>query len=147
MGKGESAVMKIQSWPLALSDTIEQWKDFPFTWGSHDCLQFPFAVAARMLDYDIYSKIGIEKFPYDSEEGAKAILDEHFGGDMANFISTVFEEKNPKLAQRGDIVIIEYNGVEYCGVVDSSGRHAACKAKTGIIFAPLSKAVKAWGVE
>lgn len=147
MGKGEPAVMRKQNWPIILSNTIEAWKEKPFAWGESDCLRFPFAAAAAMLDYDVYEKIGVEKYPYDSEAGAKAILDQHFGGDVANFISTVFEEKNPRLAGRGDIVTVLHGGVIFCGVVDSSGRFAAVKAEKGILFVPLTQSVKAWGVE
>lgn len=147
MGKGESAEMKKQNWPVILSDAIEEWKEKPFVWGASDCVLFTLAIAAAMVDYDLLTKVGFYAHPYNSEESAAEVLAQNYGGTMDGVFSTVFEEKNPKLAGRGDIVIAELDGVGHCGIVDSSGRFAACKAKDGILFVPMSKAVKAWGVE
>lgn len=139
--------MRKQNWPMILTEKIEQFKTHPFVWGETDCLHFACRVASAMLDYDLYETAKASSFLYDTEEGAALMLEEHFNKDMGNVFSSLFDEVSPKLAQRGDVAICEFNGKEICGVIDSSGRSVACKSKDGILFLPISRVARAWRVE
>lgn len=139
--------MRKQNWPLILTDKIEEFKNVPFVWGWSDCLHFAGLVAAAMLDYDPFLKGNAELYKYQSEEEAKKMLDDHFGGSMGNVFSSVFPEIGIRQAGRGDIAIVNLKEVEICGVIDSSGRAVACKSNDGILFVPSSKIVRAWRVE
>lgn len=137
--------MRKQNWNAILTDKIEEYKSIPFVWGVSDCLQFSGQVAAAMLDYDPYEKVG--SYHYDSEEAAGQMLQDHFDGDMGNVFSTAFEEIRPRMAGRGDIAIVEFKDTEICGVIDSSGRLVACKSVDGLLFVPMIYIQRAWRVE
>lgn len=139
--------MRKQDWPMILSEQIEAYKGLPFVWGVSDCLQFAGRVAGAMLDYDPHEKAEAHLYAYDSEAGAAKMIAKKFKGDMGNVFGKVFPEIAPALAGRGDIVIVDVDGRDTCGIVDSSGRRVACKAKEGVLFAPISKITRAWRVE
>ena len=139
--------MRKENWPIILEEKIKEEIDVPFKWGQSDCMTFPARVAAAMLDYDLMEKAQLAIIQYDSEEGAKEVLREWFGKDMAGVIDLVFNRVPVLMAGRGDIVLLKRNDIESCGIVDSTGRRAACKSEGGILFVPLSFAVYAWRVE
>lgn len=148
MGGGNSEEdMRKQNWPIILNEKIEEAKAAPFVWGVCDCLQFAGNVAAAMLDYDPHAKAEADLYKYDSEIGAYKMLAKHFDSKMGNVFGKVFEEISPAFAGRGDLAIVMFEGREVCGVVDSSGRHVACKALEGILFMPIKSAIAAWRVE
>ena len=139
--------MRKENWPVILEEKIKEEIDAPFEWGQADCLQFPAFIAAALLDYDVLQKAQAHLFQYDSEESAKRVLKEHFNDDMGGCFDLVFERIPVSKAGRGDIVIIERGTIKACGIVDSTGRKAACKSEIGILFVPLSNAIAAWRVE
>lgn len=139
--------MRLENWPTILEEKITEEIESPFTWGVSDCLQFPSNVAAALLDYDLKGKAGAHLYPYDSEAGAKDIIDTFFNGDMGNVFDLALERINLKLAGRGDIVIINFSGKTVCGIVDNTGRRAACRSETGVLFVPSKFWTHAWRVE
>lgn len=139
--------MRLENWPSILAKEIDSAKDSPFVWGVEDCLKFPLNVAGKFLDYCPKAKIGEEKFPYATEEESVEVLKANFGGTMDGVFDRVFARIPPKTAGRGDIIIVDFKGAEICAIIDTSGRMAAGKAMTGVLFVPVSKAIKAWKVE
>ncbi len=139
--------MRKENWAQILSEKIEKEISTPFAWGVSDCLQFPSNVAAAMLDYDVKAKAQAHLYQYDSEEGARKIINESFNGDMGNVFDLVFNRINLKSAGRGDIVLVNFNDVIACGIIDSTGRRAAVKSEAGILFAPSKSWSHAWRVE
>lgn len=138
--------MRKQNWPVILNDKIEEYKNAPFEWGKVDCLRFAGLISIDILENDPYGTMS-EDFAYTTEEEAKGLLDTHFGGKMANVFGKVFEEVPPKMAGRGDIAVVDVNGVEICGVIDGTGRRVACKAVDGLLFISVKHIVKAWRVD
>lgn len=139
--------MRKENWPSILEQKILEDIETPFKWGESDCVLFPAKIAAAILDYDVFKKVEASLFQYDSEEEAAELIREWFAGDMGGIFDMAFERIPVKMAGRGDLVIIRLNEIESCGIIDGSGRRAACKSKNGILFVPLSKAISAWRVE
>lgn len=139
--------MRKENWPKILEQKIQEEVSIPFVWGVSDCLQFPGNVAAAMLDYDVKAKAQAGLYIYDTEGGAKEIIDTVFNGDMGEVFDLVFKRIGINFAGRGDIVLVKFNGVIACGVIDSSGSRAAVKSESGVLFVPSKFWTHAWRVE
>ena len=142
------ADMRKQEWPKELVDVLEEYKAVAFEWGVSDCLQFSIRCAARLVDYDLVTKMNADG-RYSTEAQAYEFLASLYGGDMGNIFDGFFNRHiTTSFAGRGDIGIAELNGEKICGVVDSSGRWLACKGlNSGVYFLPLKLLVAAWRVE
>lgn len=107
--------MKHPDWQNRLNAVMKAAIERPFSWGKHDCCLFAADCAQAMCGDDYAADW---RGTYDSETGAKkAILTG--GGTLEKVIGKYLDEVPVKLAQRGDIAIVENGGVKCAGVVYS----------------------------
>ncbi|EPK7283758.1 DUF6950 family protein [Citrobacter farmeri] len=107
--------MKHPDWQNRLNAVMKAAIERPFSWGKHDCCLFAADCTQAMCGDDYAADW---RGTYDSETGAKkAILTG--GGTLEKVISKYLDEVPVKLAQRGDIAIVENGGAKCAGVVYS----------------------------
>ncbi|HED3137406.1 DUF6950 family protein [Citrobacter farmeri] len=107
--------MKHPDWQNRLNAVMKAAIERPFSWGKHDCCLFAADCAQAMCGDDYAADW---RGAYDSEPGAKkAIL--RGGGSLEKVIARYLDEVPVKLAQRGDIAIVENGGAKCAGVVYS----------------------------
>lgn len=132
--------MRIENWPLALAAFIESRKDTPFAWGAHDCTLFAADAALAITGVDPAASY---RGDYDSEIGAARII-VAAGGFRALVTQNMGAEINPKMAQRGDWVLVEQDGAEALAVCMGVSMVAA--GQSGLVTRPMSAAITAWRV-
>lgn len=133
--------MRIESWPEALIDFIESRRNTPFEWGVQDCTLFAADAVLATTGIDLASEY---RGAYSSQFGAARIVSDA-GGFRTLVSNKLGSEINPKLAQRGDLVLIIQNGSEALAVCIGSEMIAA--GYEGLVMKPMSEAVTAWRVE
>lgn len=107
--------MKHPDWHNRLITVIRAAEKRPFLWGSNDCCLFAADCVQAMCGEDFAEGW---RGTYDSEMGAKkAIL--RGGGSLEKVFARYLDEVPVKLAQRGDIAIVENSGARCAGVVYS----------------------------
>lgn len=107
--------MKHPDWQNRLNAVMKAAIERPFSWGKHDCCLFAADCAQAMCGDDYAADW---RGTYDNELGAKkAIL--RGGGSLEKVFARYLDEVPVKLAQRGDIAIVENGGAKCAGVVYS----------------------------
>ncbi len=138
--------MRKQNWPELLKNGIESWKEIPFQWGTADCVQFAYRVAAEYVDYDLPERLGAVDFT-DEYDAQKYFMRE-YGGKLENIFDRALKRRPSALhAQQGDIVIAQNENQDISGIVAPGGRFVAVKAKKGLFYLPFSAVKTAWAVE
>lgn len=107
--------MKHPDWQNRLNAVMKAAIERPFSWGQHDCCLFAADCAEAITGNDFAAGW---RGTYDSETGAKkAIL--RGGGSLEKVLARYLDEVPVKLAQRGDIAVVENAGSRCAGVVYS----------------------------
>ncbi|AZT29173.1 hypothetical protein ELZ69_12660 [Salmonella enterica subsp. enterica serovar Moero] len=107
--------MKHPDWQNRLNAVMKAAIERPFSWGQHDCCLFAADCAHAMCGEDFAAEWrGI----YDSETGAKKAL-LRGGGSLERVLAKYLDEVPVKMAQRGDIAVVENSGAKCAGVVYS----------------------------
>lgn len=134
-------VARLENWPMELSSFLQEKQNEPFAWGRNDCLTFVAQALFCITGNDYY----YEYSGYDSEQGAKEILESH--GGIIKIIEKHFGRgtSNTLKAGRGDIAIVKCPDL-MAGIVDDSGRYIALVTHEGLRRFPLEKAIKVWRV-
>ncbi|MHA1180967.1 DUF6950 family protein [Enterobacter ludwigii] len=105
--------MKHPDWHNRLIAVIRAAEKRPFLWGEHDCCLFA-ADCAEAMTGDNFANGW--RGTYDSETGAKKAL-LRGGGSLENVLAKYLDEVPVKLAQRGDIAVVENSGTRCAGVI------------------------------
>ncbi|MCU6204521.1 DUF6950 family protein [Enterobacter cloacae] len=85
----------------------------PFLWGEHDCCLFAADCAEAMTGENFADGW---RGTYDSETGAKKAL-LRGGGSLEKVLAKYLDEVPVKMAQRGDIAVVENAGTRCAGVI------------------------------
>lgn len=105
--------MKHPDWHNRLITVIRAAEQRPFLWGEHDCCLFAADCAQAMCGEDFAADW---RGTYENETGAKkAIL--RGGGTLENVLARYLDEVPVKLAQRGDIAVVDNAGARCAGVI------------------------------
>jgi len=112
----------------------------PFSWGGHDCTLFAADCVLALTGTD---PAAAYRDNYSSEAGAVAII-AAAGSLRALVTAAMGMEINPKLAQRGDVVLIEAAGKEALGIC--VGVNLVAATTVGYRSLPMKRAVAAWRV-
>lgn len=105
--------MKHPDWHNRLTAVIKAAEKRPFLWGEHDCCLFAADCAQAMCGEDFAAEW---RGTYSNETGAKkAIL--RGGGTLEKVLARYLDEVPVKLAQRGDIAVVENAGTRCAGVI------------------------------
>lgn len=105
--------MKHPDWHNRLIAVIRAAEKRPFLWGEHDCCLFA-ADCAEAMTGDNFADGW--RGTYDSETGAKKAL-LRGGGSLEKVLGKYLDEVPLKLAQRGDIAVVENAGTRCAGVI------------------------------
>lgn len=105
--------MKHPDWHNRLIAVIRAAEKRPFLWGEHDCCLFA-ADCAEAMTGDNFADGW--RGTYDSETGAKKPL-LRGGGSLEKVLAKYLDEVPVKMAQRGDIAVVENAGTRCAGVI------------------------------
>ncbi|MEH4929999.1 DUF6950 family protein [Enterobacter cloacae] len=105
--------MKHPDWHNRLIAVIRAAEKRPFLWGEHDCCLFAADCAEAMTGENFADGW---RGTYDSETGAKKVL-LRGGGSLEKVLAKYLDEVPVKMAQRGDIAIVENAGTRCAGVI------------------------------
>ena len=105
--------MKHPDWHNRLIAVIRAAEKRPFLWGEHDCCLFA-ADCAEAMTGDNFADGW--RGTYDSETGAKKAL-LRGGGSLEKVLTKYLDEVPVKMAQRGDIAVVENAGTRCAGVI------------------------------
>ncbi|MGB2539599.1 DUF6950 family protein [Hafnia paralvei] len=105
--------MKHKDWHNRLTTVLKAATQRSFSWGEHDCCLFAAECAEAMCGEDFAKDW---RGTYHDEHGAKKAL-LRGGGSLEKVLARYLDEVPVKLAQRGDIAIIENAGSRCAGVI------------------------------
>lgn len=131
--------MKHPDWHNRLIAVIRAAEKRPFLWGEHDCCLFA-ADCAEAMTGDNFADGW--RGTYDSETGAKKAL-LRGGGSLEKVLSKYLHEVSVKMAQRGDIAVVENAGTRCAGVI--YGGAVWVPGETGLVCLRI-KPLSVWRV-
>lgn len=109
----------------------------PFEWGVNDCCLFVGHAVREMTGEDVTTEYKGYKTAKGAlkyiKNGVDGVATKHFG-----------ESKSPKLAKRGDVVMLEVEGEEALGIC--IGQKAVALTQAGLDFYNMDLARKAWTI-
>jgi hypothetical protein len=129
-----------QNWDILLAEFITSRHDTPFEWGVHDCTLFAVDAGIEIMGVDLAADY---RGRYSDESGAARIIAE--AGSLRALVGRHAAEINPKMAQRGDWVMVEQCGADALAVCIGT-RYIAAGVR-GLACGPMSDAVAAWRIE
>jgi hypothetical protein len=100
-----------EGWEKRLADLITARAFRPFVWGENDCLLFAFDATDALHDTTFAA---LHRGKYRTEREAHRRLAKA-GGFAEGLAGLGFAEVPPKLAQRGDVAVLE--GVQALGII------------------------------
>ena len=130
--------MRRHDWPERLADFMDDVREEPFAFGTHDCCQF----AAKAVEA-MTGENPAAPWAYDGEWGAKALLDAN-GGVEGLVTLALGAPVHPSRMQRGDVALADLEHGPTAGIC--TGNAIAFPAAVGVIFHPRSVARLAWRV-
>lgn len=140
---------------MEFQDFIIERKKMPFAWGSNDCALFAADAVKAITGTDIAADF---RGKYSDEAGAFALIKSVTGkgedpatavADAAAWCAEkagLSEFKFPKMAQRGDLVVIEDSGRLIAGVVHATGTLIVTVGEAGLKSFSISDVKRAWRV-
>lgn len=135
--------MRLEGWEGRLSAAVAAARNQPFEWGVNDCA----LLAAKLVQSITGTDLAEQWRGYSGERGAVRVVREA-GGLAAIATQALGEPVNPRLAQRGDVVLLERDlpspWTEALGVC--VGTHAVFASRSGLAFAPMPSWSMAWRV-
>ncbi|MBA2152965.1 hypothetical protein HNS33_08895 [Enterobacter roggenkampii] len=131
--------MKHPDWHNRLIAVIRAAEKRPFLWGEHDCCLFA-ADCAEAMTGDNFADGW--RGTYDSVTGAKKAL-LRGGGSLEKVLTKYLDEVPVKMAQRGDIAVVENAGNRCAGVI--YGGAVWVPGETGLVCLRI-KPLSTWRV-
>ena len=131
--------MRVTDWPEKLHAFIAARREVPFKWGENDCCLFAADTVQVLTGVDHARDF---RGTYATENEAATVLAEK-GCIRTIATAALGAEIDPKLAQRGDVVLLkEPQGLGIC-----LGRTFAGSGTTGLRFFTLDDILTAWRVD
>lgn len=131
---------RVKNWEKNLKTVIEKHMVLPSQFGVSDCYLIPDDAVEAVTGSRMYPKaIG-----YKSEAGAAKKLRQHGFENVEQAFASKFEEIPTSLAQRGDVGVVEVNGIISGGVFTALG--FMTRGETSVIFVPYTEVKKAFKV-
>lgn len=134
---------RLPDWVERLDALVRERLPQPFAWGTHDCCTWA-ADAVQAVTGD--DPMAAWRGSYASQEAAEAVigpggLSAHVAHVMALYGAP---ECPPRLAQRGDVVMVEVGNETLCGVV--VGTSVLITGTERMCRVPMRRVVRAWAV-
>lgn len=134
--------MRPDDWPERLNDFIEANLHTPFAWGTHDCSQFVIKCELALFDCTQFpDSIG----KYKTQRGAKLHLHRQGFAGLWDYVGSRYTEIEQPFAARGDVAGHITPDGESVGII--VGNKIASPGDAGLMFKPLSEAVRFWRFE
>lgn len=135
-------MMRVRDWSTRLISLLQERRLMPFEWGKHDCCLFAADAYIALCDKDLASEF---RGRYKTELGAYRAL-KRLGYESVDDVlsAKLGEPKATKLPERGDILLIDYEGQLTAGVHFNA---AWVVGENGLVQAPPSWIVKAWSTK
>ncbi len=130
-----------ESWPAALAALVAGAEGKLFAWGRHDCATF---AAENQVAITGENTFDDDPGNYRTAIGAARKLRRLGHGSIEELVAARLEEVSPKLARRGDVVVIDTEIGPALGVV--TGENAVSPGLDGLSRYPVSLARRAWRV-
>lgn len=132
--------MRFEDWPERLNNKLQELKDKPFEWGTHDCCLFAANIALELTGVDYAD---IFRGRYTTAVGAMLLLKPYPG--VEGYVTSRLGESIPVgMAQRGDVVTIETKHGVALGVCD--GLLSAFVSPSGLIWVKTQECLNSWRV-
>lgn len=134
--------MRVRDWPTRLITLLQERRLTPFEWGKHDCCLFAADAYMALCDKDLASEF---RGHYKTELGAyRALKKRGYESVEAVLSAKLSQPKTTTLPERGDILLINYEGQLTAGVYFNA---AWVVGEHGLVQAPPSWIVKAWSTK
>ncbi len=130
---------RVDNWPSAFHALLEQHRRTPFAWGVHDCCQFARKGILAIAGNDVAADWNLPS--YTTAAQAAAVI-EQLGGLEALPARAGLEEVAPKLAQRGYVMLADFEGRPTLGLC--SGLKSAFAGKDGLVWLRTLDCRRAW---
>jgi hypothetical protein len=134
-------MMRKENWPELLIAEIERHRKLPFSWGESNCFYFPMDCAKAITGIDLWER----ERGCTSETDFKRRLVDNGLANLAEAFAQVFQECPPAFARRGDIGVVEYQGI-LCGVM-VEGVDVVGKTLDGTLRVPRSLLKRAFRID
>lgn len=133
-----------QDWPDRLAQFLSERRNEPFTWGAHDCATFAADGVVALTGADPLAGL---RGAWASEEEANEVIAQ--GGGLEALLASQMAaaempEIDPRLAQRGDVVLLEVGNQLVVGIV--AGTTVAVTGVARLQFVPRRLIRRAWVV-
>lgn len=136
-------LVRHQSWPLLLEETIDRFRLMKFTWGVADCCLFAAECVKATTGVDFAVPY---RGRYRSKRGAYKAMKRVAGGGVTEVASHALGKPLPTtmLARRGDVVLVNTEEGPALGIC--VGAKCAYLGPAGLVFLGLDVAQAAWRV-
>lgn len=136
-----SFMSRYPDWPERLWAFVEDRRRAPFVWAQNDCALFAADGVLALTGTDPAKAI---RRRYTTATGAARLIKRAGGlGDLA--ASVLPNEINPRMAQRGDVVL--YTGTDEEPTLGLCiGSEAVSPGPDGLMLTPMARALRAWRV-
>lgn len=129
---------RLSNWPMRLDAFIEAHRNVPFAYGSNDCVSFCLGAVEAITGKRL------REVDWHDEASAMAAF-EAAGGRLAAISGLLGRpQQNWALAQRGDVVMTDQDGVPITMLC--IGSHLAGPGPEGLAFKPASEGRMFWKV-
>jgi hypothetical protein len=140
----------VPDWPAALAALIERRRAEPFLWGQQDCVTFAADDVLALTGQDVLGEL---RGAWRSLDEAVAVLRREGGLRAAIARRLGAPLPTPRLAQRGDVLLVSRPLLTGCAVARRRLFVAVCDAdrfvapaEGGLVHGPMQAAQTAWGV-
>ena len=135
---------RFENWPVLLGRYINECYGRPFVRGDFDCALFAADAVKIMTGKDFAADF---RGRYKSERGAKLALRKYGAGTLKDTVSKCLGPpmQNIKMAGRGDIALVNYQGSMAIGVIDG-GVIYCVHDRGGLCRISFKDALCAWSV-
>lgn len=125
---------RLQDWDRRLALVTEKHLRLPGEWGASDCLMTAMDAVEAVTGKDPAAKV---RGTYSTEQGAAKLLRRRKAETVEQMLARLFPVlPSAFMALRGDLAVIERNGVLSAGYVCEYG--VAVKTETGLAFVPVT---------
>lgn len=137
-----------ENWPERLHEAMLARSHKPFIWGETDCLLTACDLIQAITGVDPGAPY---RGQYANESGALRIAVQAGCRSFEELVAQIaaahsFAEISPKLAQRGDLVLLDSTEGLSFGVVSLNGREAVFAGEQGLRRLPVLQARRAWRI-
>lgn len=135
---------RLSDWPERLAALLADRNAAPFEWGRTDCAMLAADVVQALTGQDPAAEL---RGRYSDDAGAEALIAD--AGSLGALAACVLAGQDipecpPPFAQRGDIALVEWQGVQGLGVFTAEG--VMVLGPSGLHAMPLSAVQRAWAV-